>query len=169
MTFKELSSERFSCRKYTDEPVSPEDMDYIMECARLAPSAVNRQPWKFLIITSDEAKEHIRQCYNREWFANAPVYVLCLKDVDGCWVRQEDGKAHGDVDLGIAVEHLCLAATDRGLGSCWVCNFDVAATKRLFPVDGFEPVAIVPIGHIAPDCPHPEKKRKDVSEIVEER
>lgn len=169
MTFKELANGRFSCRKYTDEPVSKADMEYIMECVRLAPSATNRQPWKFLIITSDEAKEKIRQCYDREWFATAPMYVLCMKDTDGCWIRKEDGKPHGDIDLGIAVEHLCLAAAERGLGSCWVCNYNVAATKQLFPVEGYEAVAIVPIGHIATDCPHPEKKRKEISEITEQR
>lgn len=168
MTFKELANERFSCRKYTDEPVGKADMEYIMECVRLAPSATNRQPWKFLIITSDDAKKKIRQCYDREWFATAPAYVLCMKDTGGCWVRKEDGKPHGDIDLGIAVEHLCLAAAERGLGSCWVCNYDVAATKRLFPVEGYEAVAIIPIGHIAPDCPHPEKKRKELSEIIEQ-
>lgn len=168
MTFKELANNRFSCRKYADEPVKKEDIEYIMECVLLAPSAVNRQPWKFLIIISEEAKAKIRQCYNREWFTTAPVYILCMKNGSDCWVRKEDNKPHADIDLGIAVEHLCLAATDRGLGSCWVCNFNVAETKRLFPADGFEPVAIVPIGHIAPDCPRPEKKRKETGEISEE-
>ena len=159
---------RFSVRKYTDEPVSKEDIEYIMDCVRLAPSACNRQPWKFLLLTSDDAKEKIRQCYNRDWFKSAPLYVLCFKDVNGCWVRPDDGKPHGDIDLGIAVEHLCLAAADRGLGSCWVCNYDVEAVKRLFPVEGYEAVAIVPIGHIAPDFPQAEKKRKEMNEIFEE-
>lgn len=168
MTFKELAEKRFSCRKYTDEQVAKEDIEYIMECVRLAPSAVNKQPWKFLLITTDEAKVNIQQCYDREWFKTAPMYVLCMKDVNGCWVRPSDGKPHGDIDLGIAVEHLCLAAADHGLGSCWVCNFDATLAKELFPVDGFEPVAIVSLGHIATDCPHPEKKRKELSEIVEE-
>lgn len=167
MTFKELTSNRFSCRKYTDEQVSKEDIEYIMECVRSAPSATNKQPWKFLIIISEGAKAKIRQCYNREWFTTAPMYILCYMNENDCWVRKEDNKPHASIDLGIAVEHLCLAATDRGLGSCWVCNFEVATIKRLFPVDGFEPVAIVPIGHSAPDCPHPEKKRKELKEIME--
>lgn len=168
MSFKDLATNRFSARKYTDEPISKEDIDYIMECVRLSPSATNRQPWKFLLITSAEAKDRIRQCYNRPWFATAPAYVLCLKDTGGCWIRQEDGKPHGDIDLAIAIEHMCLAATERGLGTCWVCNFDVAATKRLFPVEGHEAVAIIPLGHIAPDCPRPEKQRKDTSLIINE-
>ena len=87
MTFKELATRRFSVRKYTDEPVSKEDLEYIMDCVRLAPSACNRQPWKFLLLTSENAKEKIRQCYNRDWFKSAPLYVLCFKDVNGCWVR----------------------------------------------------------------------------------
>lgn len=167
MTFKELTQQRFSCRKYTDEPVSEADITYIMECVRLAPSACNRQPWRFLLLTSDGAKEKIRQCYDRDWFKTAPMYVLCMKDVNHCWMRPDDSKPHGDVDLGIAVEHLCLAAAERGLGTCWVCNYNVDAVKRLFPVEGYEAVAIIPVGHIAADCPHPEKKRNEMAQIVE--
>lgn len=168
MTFKDLANKRFACRKYTDEPVSKEDIEYIKECVQVAPSAHNFQPWKFLIVTSEEGKAKVRRCYNRPWLANIPMFVLCFKSLNDAWVRQDDNKNHGDIDLGIAVEHLCLAAADRGLGSCWVCNYDVEAVKRLFPVEGFEAVAIVPVGHIAPDCPHPEKRRKDLSEIFEE-
>ena len=60
MNFKELAEKRFSARKYTDEPVSKADIDYIMECTRLAPSAHNLQPWKFLLLTSEEAKRKYR-------------------------------------------------------------------------------------------------------------
>jgi nitroreductase len=168
MDFKELTDKRFSVRKYSEAPVSRTDIDYIMDCVRHAPSACNLQPWKFLLITSKEAKEKIRQCYDRQWFAFAPMYVLCMKSTSGSWVRKDDGKVHGDIDLGIAIEHLCLAAADCGLGTCWVCNYDVEAVKRLFPVDGFETVAIIPLGHIADDCPRAERKRKALSDIFEE-
>ncbi len=168
MDFKDLATRRFSARKYTDEPVSRADIEYIMECVRLAPSAVNIQPWKFLIVTSDEAKKKIRRCYERPWFAGAPMYVIALKDVGAQWVRPCDGKPHGDIDLGIAVEHLALAAADRGLGTCWVCNYDVEAVKRLFPVEGYEAVALIPVGHVAPDSMPREKKRKSTGEIAEE-
>ena len=168
MNFKELATARFSVRKFTDEAVSQADLDAIMTCVQLAPSASNRQPWKFLLLASDESKEKIRQCYDRPWFASAPIYVLCMKDTANAWVRPDDGKSHGDIDLGIAVEHLALAAADRGLGTCWVCNYDVEAVKRLFPVEGFEAVAIIPLGHIAEDCPNPGKKRKGLDEIWQE-
>ena len=76
-------------------------------------------------------------------------------------------KKHGEIDVAIATEHLCLAAAERGLGSCWVCNFNVSKLKEAFPYPGFEPIVIVPIGHIAPDCPVNEKKRKALEEITE--
>ena len=160
-----LSQERFSARKFTSEAVSQEDVDYIMECVRLAPSAVNRH---WLIVRSDEAKEKLQECYDREWFKTAPMYIVGMKNVNENWVRRYDEKSHGDIDVAIATEHLCLAATERGLGTCWVCNYDTDKMQQFFPREGYEAVVIIPIGHIAEDCPHAEKKRKDMSEIVEE-
>lgn len=119
-----LSQERFSARKFTSEAVSQEDLDYIMQCVQLAPSAVNRQPWLWLIVRSAEAKEKLQECYDREWFKTAPMYIVGMKNVNENWVRRYDEKPHGDIDVAIATEHLCLAATERGLGTCWVCNYD---------------------------------------------
>ena len=107
-----LSQERFSARKFTSEAVSQEDLDYILECVRLAPSAVNKQPWKWLIVRSDEAKQKLQQCYDREWFRSASMYIVGMRNVEENWVRRYDGKAHGDIDVAIATEHLCLAATE---------------------------------------------------------
>ena len=163
-----LSQERFSARKFTPEVVSQEDLDYIMQCVRLAPSAVNKQPWLWLIVRSDEAKQKLQECYDREWFKTAPMYIVGMRNVNENWVRRYDGKPHGDIDVAIATEHLCLAATERGLGTCWVCNYDIEKMQQLFPREGYEAVVIIPIGHIADDCPRAEKKRKEMSEIVEE-
>lgn len=168
MNFLELTQKRFSARKFTTEPVSQEDLDYIMECVRLAPSACNKQPWKFIIVRSNEAKEKLWGAYNREWFRTAPLYIVCMKDNTACWTRPEDAKAHGDIDVAIATEHLCLAAAERGLGTCWVCNFDPEVTHQLFANDNFEAVAIIPVGHTADDCVCTEKKRKTMAEITEE-
>jgi len=169
MDFLELSRERFSARKYTGEAVSDADLRYILECARLAPSATNAQPWKVLVVRSEEAKARLRQCYDREWFATAPLYLVTLKNTAKNWVRRFDGKPHGDVDLGIMTEHLCLAATARGLATCWVCAFDPDRFRTLFPQpEGWEAVAIVPLGHAAPDCPRKEKARMALEELAEE-
>ena len=75
MNILELSKKRFSARKYTAEPVNKEDLDYIMECVRMAPSAVNKQPWKFVIVRSEEAKAKLQLAYDREWFHTAPLYI----------------------------------------------------------------------------------------------
>ena len=168
MNILELSEKRFSARKYTAEPVAQSDLDYIMECVRLAPSAVNKQPWKFVIVRSEEAKQKLWRAYDREWFRTAPLYIVCMKNNNACWTRSYDDKKHGDVDVAIATEHFCLAATERGLGTCWVCNYDTGVMSELFASDDFETVAIIPLGHVAADCPHAEKKRKPMAEIVEE-
>lgn len=80
MNILELSQTRFSARKYTDEAVSDDDLAYILECVRLAPSAVNRQPWKFVVVRSKEAKEQLWQAYDRDWFRTAPLYIVCMKN-----------------------------------------------------------------------------------------
>lgn len=164
MTFLELTKKRYSCRNYQDRPVERELLDYIFECVRLAPSAVNRQPWKFRLVEDRSQREKLQQCYQREWFNTAPVYVIASVLHEQEWVRS-DGKHHGDIDIAIAVEHLCLAATEQGLGSCWVCNFDAALCSELFslPVNE-EPAVLIPIGY--PAVEPTEKKRKELDEIL---
>ena len=119
MDFKTLSAQRYSVRSYSGEPVTEEQLQYILECARLAPSAVNLQPWKFYVMTSQQDRELLQQCYKRDWLSQAPMYILLTVQHDVEWVRS-DGKRHGDIDIAIAAEHICLAAAEQGLGSCWV-------------------------------------------------
>ena len=164
MKLVELAEKRYSCRAYRSDEVERGKLEYIMECVRLSPSAVNKQPWLFRIVSCDEEKAKLRQCYNREWFGTAPMYIVASILHDEEWVRA-DGKRHGDIDIAIAVEHLCLAATEQGLGTCWVCNFDAALCKQLFGMgDNEEPAVLIPLGYAA-DEPK-EKRRKALSEIV---
>lgn len=164
MLFKELSEKRFSARSYTEEPVTEEQLRYILECARLAPSAVNRQPWHFYVVRSEEQKDNLRKCYNRDWFRTAPMYIVCTIRHDEAWVRN-DCKEHGNIDIAIATEHICLAAQEQGLGTCWVCNFDAPLCHDLFGLGENEEAAVlIPIGHPA-DEPK-EKVRKQMEEIV---
>ena len=139
MNFLELARNRYSCRNYQSKVVEQDKMDYIMECVRLAPSACNKQPWRFRILTEEEELKKASQCYNREWFATAPTYIIASVLHNEEWVRS-DGKHHGNIDVAIAVEHLCLAAAEQGLGTCWVCNFDVELCSRLFDIPANEEV-----------------------------
>lgn len=159
-----LVKNRYSCRNYRPDNIEQEKLDYIMECVRFAPSAVNRQPWRFRIVKDETEKQQLCQCYNREWFASAPIYVIASILHDEEWVRA-DGKRHGNIDIAIAVEHLCLAATEQGLGTCWVCNFDAALCANLFHLEADEePAVLIPIGYPADE--KKEKIRKDISEIM---
>lgn len=81
MNFLELTKKRFSVRNYKSDRVEQDKIDYIIECARLAPSAVNYQPWHFMVVVSEEQKQNLRQCYNREWFARHR-YTLLFVPID---------------------------------------------------------------------------------------
>ena len=165
MDFLELVRSRYSCRSYQPQSVEQEKLEYVMECVRLAPSACNKQPWRFRIVSSEEGRKGLCECYEREWFRSAPLYIVASVLHDEEWVRG-DGKQHGDIDVAIAVEHLCLAAAEQGLGTCWVCNFDVERCKRVLSLAANEePTVLIPIGYPA-DKPK-EKQRKDIELVVE--
>ncbi|MDR1381923.1 MAG: nitroreductase family protein [Tannerella sp.] len=167
MELLQLISQRRSVRQYLPGDVEQEKIDRLMECARLAPSAMNSQPWKFIIVKSPEKKALLHQCYSREWFASAPLYILALGDTDNSWKRKPDGKDYCGVDVAIAFEHLVLAATEQGLGTCWVCNFDVELCSKLFRLPAnMIPVAITPIGYPAHEQ-EPVTNRKTMREITE--
>ena len=163
--FSDLCAERFSMRSYQSTPVPEEALGYICECVRMAPSAVNRQPWKFIVVRTPELRKQLQTCYGREWFAEAPLYIVVCADEAASWKRSSDGHDHADIDAAIAAEHICLAATEQGLGCCWVCNFDVPACREALQLpDNLRPVVLLPIGYAA-DKPT-QKKRKPLSEIV---
>lgn len=166
MKFKDLCEKRYSVRSYKPDSVPQEKLDYIMECVRLAPSAVNKQPWLFTVLTNEKDRKKIQQCYGREWIQEAPAYIVAYARPEEAWVRRYDEKNHADIDVAIAVEHLCLAAAEQGLGTCWVCNFRIQLFRELFELpENLEPVAIIPIGYPATD-ETPEKKRKELQEIL---
>ncbi len=160
----EIINSRYSCRSYLDKAVEEEKVAYLKECMRLAPSAVNKQPWRFRIVRSQQGRAKLQSCYSRPWFNEAPLYVLATLLHDEEWVRA-DGKSHGNIDVAIAVEHLCLAATEQGLGSCWVCNFDAKLCHELFELpENEEPVVIIPLGYPA-SVGTPPKTRKTPEEL----
>ena len=161
-SFKALCTARYSCRQYKSDPVEREKLAYIQECVRLAPSAVNRQPWRFLVIDDEPRLSQVKACYQREWIANVPVIVLCCVNRSEAWTRRYDGHNHADIDIAIATEHLCLAASEQGLGNCWVCNFDIEMLRQtgLVP-EGFEPAVLVPIGYPADTLPDKQRKPHD--------
>lgn len=166
MNFLELTKLRYSARAYSAKSVEAEKIDYVIECARLAPSAVNRQPWLFVVAESAPARAALCKTYRAEWLSTAPVIIAVCADSRAAWTRPNDGKCHADVDASIAAEHICLAAADCGLGSCWVCNFDaVAAAKALDLPDGVYPVVLIPVGYATDSAGERHNSRKPADEV----
>lgn len=147
--FLDLAKKRFSCRHYLDKEVESEKIHQILEAARIAPSASNKQPWFFYVVQKDKTLlSKVHQAYHREWFNNANVVIIACADYSQAWVRDCDGKNHADVDVSIAIDHITLAATDLGLATCWICNFEVNKIIEIFNLpENIKPIALIPIAY----------------------
>jgi nitroreductase len=156
LNFEEVLQKRRSIRKYKDAPIPKEKIIKILEAARVAPSASNRQPWHFIVV---ENKETIKQLAKSEWAAKAPLMIVGLAD-------QEASPNWCSNDLGIAFEHIALAATNLGLGGCWMgqTGREDLIRKLLDIPDQLRPVAVMPIG-VPDETPVP-KERKALDDIV---
>jgi len=162
--FSELINKRYSVRAYRPDPIQQQDLQQVLEAARLAPTAANRQPFQLIVIKTQGREADLNRIYDEEWFVEAPLVVcMCALPTDA-WARK-DGKNYADVDATIAMDHLILAAANLGLGTCWIAAFDPAAAREVLRLpDEVEPVAFTPLGYPA-DQPKT-KKRKDVSQLV---
>ncbi len=164
-----IAQKRYAVRCYTSQPVPDDILLHIIEVARLAPSAVNYQPWKLYVVREKELLCQLHEVYHREWFRTASCCIVVCGNHNESWHRGSDGKDHCDIDVAIITEHIALAAAEQGVGCCWICNFNVEACARLLQLpDGVEPMVLLPLGYAADDDVPP-KKRKSTDEIVEWR
>lgn len=180
MELKEAIENRRSIRKYKDIEVSDNIIADLIDCARLAPSAKNRQPWIYLIV-KEQVKDNIADIMLKQVenlgderlndkyssvptsarvIKEAPILILVFKDIDDDWYT-------GDcLSIGGAIEHICLRATDLGLGSLWIR--DIAYTKKeianLVGYDNMELISVISIGYPNQD-PH-QRPRKSLDEIL---
>jgi nitroreductase len=165
MDFSELIQRRYSVRAYKPDPVEDDKLAQVLEAARLAPTAANRQPFQVIVIYTAGREAELGRIYGKEWFTQAPLVVCVCAVLDQGWVRRDDGKRHTDVDAAIVMDHIVLAAADLGLGTCWIAAFNPAAAREVLGLpEGVEPVVFTPLGYPA-DQPKP-KKRKPLSELV---
>lgn len=165
MEFHNLIKNRFSVRKFKNTAVEKEKLDLVLDAGRLAPSAANFQPWHFIVIREAENLKKIIEIYPRVWITTAPIVIIACSDHSKSWKRKADEKDSADIDISIAVDHMTLQATDIGLGTCWVCNFDAKKCSELFHIPvHIEPVVLLPLGY--PDISAPDKKRKSLQEIT---
>lgn len=164
--FLDLVQKRYSLRNYQEKQVEKEKILTVLEAGRLAPSAVNYQPLRYIVVTDPDKISKVLESYPRKWIQNVPAIIVVCGDHNQSWKRK-DGKDHCDIDAAIAISHMTLAATEIGLGTCIVCAFDAKLChENLNLPENLEVEALLPIGYPA-DENIPEKKRKSLDEIVE--
>lgn len=166
MEFEEVINRRYSVRGYLDKEVEQEKLEYVLNAATIAPTGKNLQPFKVFVIDTKKNKDALSEIYGARWFVEAP-YVLCVVvNVDDAWTRPWDGKNIADIDATIVMDHIILAATDVGLGTCYVGAFKEDKARLLLNLNNNEvPVLFTPLGY--GNAEPMETPRKELDEFVE--
>ena len=163
--FLALAKERYSCRKFKDTPLTDIQINHILEAARVAPTAANKQPVHVWVVKSPEALEKLKGA--TDYTYGAPVVFMVGAKPDAAWVRKYDGKNGAEVDAAIVGTHIMLEASALGLGNVWVGSFDPAKIKADFPeTDGYEVVALFPVGQPDVQTSANHEKRQSTEEFV---
>lgn len=166
MDFLELAKDRYSVRKMSDEKVEQEDLDKILEAARLSPTAKNMQRQRLLVINTEEGIEKIKECTQCDFGASTIIVISYEKDDEEN--ESEFSRKYGLIDTGIVATHMCLEATNLGLGTTMVGLFDRELTKEKFNIPKkYQPELLLPIGYIdrKPSILH--DRRKPIEETVQ--
>ena len=164
MDLFEAIRERRSVRAWADRDVEEEKLEQVLNAARLAPSANNRQEWKFVVVRDPELRRQIAEAANGQWFVGeAPVVIAA------CAVEHDHVMSCGHpsflVDLAIAIDHMALAARALGLGTCWIGAFDQDKVRAVLGIpDTVEVVELLPVGY--PAAWPAARGRKDLESIV---
>lgn len=168
MNFAELCRARYSVRKFDTREVEQEKLDAVLEAGRSAPTAKNLQPQRFFVLRSKEALEKADACMLSHFAP--PVIIMAACEKESAWVREYDGKNHGEIDTTIAVTQMMLQATELGLGTTYVGMFLEDKLHEAFPeeLSGLTVTAMLPLGYPAENS-HPirlHNERKPMEELV---
>ncbi|MEI6970023.1 MAG: nitroreductase family protein [bacterium] len=175
--FADLVRQRRSCRTYKTDAVPPETVARILDSARLAPSACNKQPWRFAVVTDQATRlrlvrEGLQPGIRMEWAAIAPViFVLGIRKdfITHRLAPRLSGVEYPLLDLGIAGEHLVLQATELGLGTCWIGWIRPRQVRRIVDWPGdITPQALITLGWPAlpPSEPRPRLEPGDITKWI---
>lgn len=178
-TFLELAKARKSIRKYKGDPIPEDALLRILESGRIAPSGNNSQPWKFIVVSNDETKKRLYEVAGRQpWILEAPISIAVVADMTAK-LKPEfrhltpsiDDDKHRDVlikavrDATIAADHIVMAATDEGLGTCWIALFEQKDIGPVLRVPDFcYVVALITVGYPAEESPA--RPRKNMAEVT---
>jgi nitroreductase len=170
MDFYKEIQDRESIRNYDpNRPIEKEKLLRIVEAGRIAPSAANLQPWKFILVSSKEKLKEIQACYPRNWFCDAPHILIVKGNKKIAWIRAHDGYNSLETDLTIAMDHMILAAENEGIGTCWIENYNPDILRRVLKLSPDEFVfSITPLGYTKSDFRKKfAKQRKPMDEVLE--
>lgn len=151
MEFQKLIEERYSVRKFSEEPVSVEQINEILEAGRIAPTARNSQPQRIWVVTKPENLAKIDECSPCRY--NAPAVLICAYDNKATFTHSDSNNGdwcYGIMDGSIVFTHMLLKIHDMGLGACWVGLFDGPKIQEMFGLPNDITVySLLPFGHIA--------------------
>jgi nitroreductase len=156
--------QRSSIRGYKNTPIPNNVLNQLLESARLAPSASNRQEWKFIVVKDPARKKALAKAASNQFFiAEAPVIIIAVSTAPDHIMRCD--VPGYPVDLAIAVDHITLQAVELGLGTCWICAFSQNEVRKVLNIpDKYKVVTLLPVGY--PDAAPEPKDRKSLEEII---
>ena len=149
MEFESVIKSRESVRDYADKKVEDEKINFVLECARQSPSWTNKQCWQFIVVKDKKTINDLSKTsiINR-WLKNVPIIIVACGNPKQSGVRNKIN--YFIVDVSIALEHIVLAATDKGLGTCWIGGFSEKKVKRILNIPkNIRVVALTPLGYPA--------------------
>lgn len=160
MSLVDIILSRRSIRRYEQRPIPEEIMRLILEAGRMAPSAANRQPWHFIVVTEQELKEKLSQWRFTRFLKDSAAVIV------GCGENNRPRAARwATIDVSIALENMVIAAWALGVGSCWIGGFNEKEVKELLGIpDNIKVIALLSLGYPA-EQPAPRRK-KPLEKIV---
>ena len=166
MDIYELIENRQSIRNYKDKEVEEEKLDRILEAGRKAPSAKNIQPWKFIVTRKNDLKQKlVKACHDQKFMGEADIILTIAVNIDQAYKQQGEYMSSFAVDGSIAMDHMMLAATAEGLGTCWIGAFSEEEVKEVLGIPkNYRVVGLTPIGYIKEKSSS--TSRKSLEEIV---
>jgi len=167
MDFLELAKARYSCRSFADKKVEKEKLEKILEAGRIAPTAVNYQPQRILVLQDKEKLARLSECTRFGW--GAPVIMIICYDKNISWKRKYDGKDEGIIDASIVTTQMMLEIQDLGLGTTWIGSFNQQKIREVYEIpENLEIVSILPVGYPSEDARPGEmhEKRNSIEQMV---
>ena len=166
MEVMEAIRARRSIRNYADRPVEEEKLNLILEAGRLAPSAANRQEWRYVVVKDSETRQKLMKAAKGQGFVGqAPVVIAACAETDNH--AMSCGQLCYPIDVAISVDHMKLKAVEEGLGTCWIGHFNEADAKEVLGIPAGDEVRIVQLLTLGyPASNRSEKNRLSLEEIV---